>query len=400
MAVTEMGTSSSVRKESRSSLLYDPKVRGFVFQLLLVVAIAYLVFTATTNAIENLKRLNLASGFGFFANVSGFDITQKLIEYSASSTYGDAFIVGLLNTLLVAGIGIVLATLLGFVVGIARLSSNFVVRTLATWYVEIMRNIPLLLQLFFWYVAVLTPLPGPRQSLSFPGDIFVNARGLFMPAPIFGEGAWMMLAGLIIAPVAWFFIARWAKARQEATGEQFPVFLTGVALMIGLPFLGALLSGFPITFDRPVLKGFNFAGGMRVVPEFVALLLGLTLYTAAFIGEIVRAGILAIHRGQTEASNALGLRATPTLNLVIIPQAMRVIVPPLTSQYLNIVKNSSLAAAIGYPDLVSVFTGTTLNQTGQAIEVIAVTMLVYLTISLSLSTFMNWYNGRIALTER
>lgn len=398
MAVTEVG---AVRpRASGGSLLYDPKFRGLVFQVILVAALTYLVWTATTNAIENLKRLNLASGFGFFANVSGFDISQKLIDYSATSTYGQAFLVGLLNTLLVASLGIFFATILGFIIGVARLSPNWVVRLLATWYVEALRNIPLLLQLFFWYVAVLTPLPGPRQSISFGGDFFLNSRGLFFPLPIFSDGSWLIFVALVAAIIAWFFIARWSKARQDATGQQFPVFLTGLGLVIGLPLLAALIMGFPVTFDRPALKGFNFAGGTRVVPEFIALLLGLSLYTAAFIAEIVRAGILAIHRGQTEASNALGLRAAPTLNLVIIPQAMRVIIPPLTSQFLNISKNSTLGVSIGYPDLVSVFTGTTLNQTGQAIEVIAITMLVYLTISLSLSAVANWYNGRIALTER
>lgn len=400
MAVSDMGAARPSRSEVRSSLLYDPKVRGIVFQAVLVLVVVYIGYTATTNAVENLKRLGLASGFGFFANTSGFDISQKLIDYSATSTYGTAFWVGFLNTVLVAGIGIVLATLLGFVIGVARLSSNFVLRTLATCYVETLRNIPLLLQLFFWYVAVLTPLPGPRQSIALPGSIFINARGLFIPAPVFGEGSQLILIGLLIAPIAWFFIARWAKARQDATGAQFPVVLTGLGLVVGLPLLGALFAGFPVSLDYPALKGFNFAGGTRIIPEFVALLLGLSLYTAAFIAEIVRAGILAIHRGQTEAAHALGLRPGPTLNLVVIPQALRVIVPPLTSQFLNLTKNSSLAVAIGYPDLVSVFTGTTLNQTGQAIEVIAITMLVYLTISLSLSAFMNWYNGRIALTER
>lgn len=400
MAVSDLGMVSPRRGAGKTSVLYDPKIRGVVFQAVLILTLAYLVYVATSNAITNLKNLHLASGFGFFFNTSGFDISQKLIDYSATSTYGTAFFVGLLNTLLVSGIGIVLATVLGFLIGIARLSQNFILRLLATWYVETLRNIPLLLQLFFWYVAVLTPLPGPRQSIALPGSIFINARGLFVPAPVFGDGAWLMLFGLVVAIIAIFVVKGWAKKRQDQTGAQFPVFLTGLALLFGLPLIGAALAGFPVTFDLPELKGFNFAGGTRVVPEFVALLLGLTLYTAAFIGEIVRAGILAIHRGQSEAAHALGLRHGTTLNLVVIPQAMRVIVPPLTSQFLNLTKNSSLAVAIGYPDLVSVFTGTTLNQTGQAVEVIALTMLVYLSISLSLSLFMNWYNGRIALTER
>ena len=400
MAVSEVSVTPPRQAPTTSSLFYDPKVRGFVFQALLVAFLAYLLWTATTNAIENLKRLNLASGFGFFGNTAGFDISQKLIDYSATSTYGQAFLVGLLNTALVASVGIVLATLLGFTIGVARLSSNWVLRQIATCYVELLRNIPLLLQLFFWYGAVLAPLPGPRQSIEIPGGLFLNSRGLFFPAPIFSDGSWLILAGVIVALISWIVIGIWAKKRQNETGAQFPVFLTGLGLLIGLPLLGALVMGVPVTLDRPELKGFNFVGGTRVVPEFVALLLGLTLYTAAFIAEIVRAGILAIHRGQTEAANALGLRAKPTLDLVVIPQALRVIVPPLTSQFLNLTKNSSLAAAIGYPDLVQVFTGTVLNQTGQAVEVVAITMAVYLTISLVTSLFMNIYNKRMALVER
>jgi general L-amino acid transport system permease protein len=301
--------------------------------------------------------------------------------------------------LLVAFIGIILATILGFIIGIARLSPNWVISRIAYVYIEIVRNIPLLLQIFFWYFAVLRAVPNPRNSIELPGDIFVNNRGVFAPRPIFESGSGLAGIALLVAIAAIFFIKQWAHKRQEATGEQFPVFWTAVGLIIGLPLLGLIVTGFPIGVDYPALKGFNFVGGIKVTPEFMSLLLALSIYTASFIAEIVRAGILAVSHGQTEASHALGLRQGPTLRLVIIPQAMRVIIPPLTSQYLNLTKNSSLAVAIAYPDLVSVG-GTILNQTGQAIEIIGIWMVVYLSLSLLTSAFMNWYNQRMALVER
>ena len=306
---------------------------------------------------------------------------------------------GLLNTLLVAVIGIILATILGFVMGVARLSNNWVVSKLATMYIEIVRNIPLLLQLFFWYFAVLRNLPNPKQSSSLFDMFFLNNRGLFMPKPIFEEGSGLILAGLILGVLGAVGVSIWAKKRQIATGKRFPAFWTGLGLIILLPVIGYFIAGMPVSYDYAALKGFNYKGGMKVIPEFVGLTLALTIYTGAFIAEIVRAGILAVNHGQTEAAHALGLRNGPTLRLVIIPQAMRVIIPPLTSQYLNLTKNSSLAVAIAYPDIVSVG-GTVLNQTGQAIEVIAIWMIVYLSISLITSLLMNWYNRSIALVER
>ncbi len=382
------------------SLLYDPRVRGFVFQAVLIAVVVFLVWGAASNAIENLRRQNIASGFGFLWNTAGFDISQHLIAYSPQSTYGRAFVVGLLNTLLVAVVGIILSTVLGFIVGIARLSSNWLVAKVATTYVEIVRNVPLLLQLLFWYFAVLKSLPGPRQSLDLGLGVFLNIRGLFIPRPVFGPGSEIFDVALVVAIVAAIAVRTWARRRQAATGQQFPVFLTSLALIVGLPALSLVAVGFPVTFDMPELKGFNFTGGLALEPEFVALTLGLSIYTASFIAEIVRGGIKAVSHGQTEAAHALGLRAGPTLRLVVIPQAMRVIIPPLTNQYLNLTKNSSLAVAIGYPDLVSVFAGTVLNQTGQAVEVIFITMLVYLTLSLATSAFMNWFNLRMALVER
>lgn len=382
------------------SLLYDPRVRGLFFQAILILVVVFFIYEAASNAIQNLQRQNIASGFGFFETTAGFSISQHLIAYSPTSTYGRAFIVGLLNTLLVAALGIFFATIIGFVVGIARLSSNWLISRLAAAYVEVIRNVPLLLQLLFWYFAVLKSLPSPRDSIDLGLGAFLNIRGLVVPRPVFGPGSMLFDIAVVVAIVAIVVIHRWARKRQMATGAQFPVFWTSVALIIGLPLIGLALAGFPVTFDMPELKGFNFVGGTTLEPEFVALLLGLTLYTASFIAETVRAGIKAVSHGQTEAANALGLRGGYTLRLVVVPQAMRVIIPPLTNQYLNLTKNSSLAVAIGYPDLVSVFAGTVLNQTGQAVEVIFITMLVYLTISLITSGLMNWFNLRMALVER
>nr|WP_321464050.1 amino acid ABC transporter permease [uncultured Cohaesibacter sp.] len=384
---------------AKGSIFNDPKVRGMIYQILLVAGLVYFFWSIVQNASHNLEKQNIASGFGFIENTAGFLPNQTLIDLSATSTYGQALLAGLLNTLLVAVIGIILATIVGFVMGVARLSNNWVVSKLATMYIEIVRNIPLLLQLFFWYFAVLRNLPNPKQSGSLFDIFFLNNRGLFMPRPIFEEGSSLIFTALFIAIIAAIGISIWAKKRQMATGQRFPSFWAGLGLIILLPVLAYFISGMPISYEYAELKGFNYKGGMKVIPEFVGLTLALTIYTGAFIAEIVRAGILAVNHGQTEAAHALGLRNGPTLRLVIIPQAMRVIIPPLTSQYLNLTKNSSLAVAIAYPDIVSVG-GTVLNQTGQAIEVIAIWMIVYLSISLLTSILMNWYNRSIALVER
>jgi len=389
------------RLPARVAFYNDPKVRSVAYQLALAAIIGLLVYGAVTNAVEHLRRAHIASGFGFWNQAAGFDISQTLIDYSASvSTYGRAFWVGLLNTLLVAGIGIIFATVLGFVIGIARLSRNWLVAKAATSYVEIIRNIPLLLQLLFWYNAVLKALPDIRESIHIPGGGFLNNRGLMLPSPVLAPGFIAVEIAFAVAVIAIVAFAIWARRRQARTGQQAPVFLIGLALIVGLPVAALLAAGFPVSFDYPQAGRFNITGGMDVLPEFAALLLGLVIYTAAFIAEVVRAGILAVSKGQVEAAGSLGLRPGPTLRLIVVPQAMRVIIPPLTSQYLNLVKNSSLAVAIGYPDLVQVFTGTVLNQTGQAVEVVAITMLVYLTISLVTSLLMNLYNRRMALVER
>jgi general L-amino acid transport system permease protein len=381
------------------SVFNNPKIRSIVVQVLFIVLLVWAGYEIATNTAANLAKLGKRIDFGFLQSTAGFDIIQTLISYSRESSYGRAILVGLLNTILVASIGIVLATIVGFIVGIMRLSSNWIVRKIATVYIELIRNIPLLLQIFFWYAAVLKPLPGPRESLSLFSSIFLNNRGLIIPKPIWGSGAEFIGFAAIAGLVAAYLVNRWAVKRQEATGEQFPRILVAIGLIIGLPILAFIVTGAPLTFEYPELKGFNFVGGVTMIPEFMALLVALSIYTAAFIAEIVRAGILAVSHGQTEAAHALGLRAQPTLRLVVIPQALRVIIPPLTSQYLNLTKNSSLAVAIAYPDLVAMG-GTVNNQSGQAIEVFVIWMVVYLALSLITSMLMNWYNARVRLVER
>ena len=384
----------------RTSVLNDPKVRGWVFQVLAIAAVVAIGWYLFHNTQSNLAQRGITSGFDFLDRSAGFGILQSLVPYTESDTYGRVFLVGLLNTMLVAVLGVVLATVIGFVVGIARLSPNWLMSRLAAVYIEIFRNIPPLLQIFFWYFAVLRAMPAPRQSHAVGDTIFLNIRGLYLPSPIATDGFWPFVAALVLAILACVALKRWATARREATGRGFPLLAACIALLVALPTTSIGIAGTPLDWSVPELTGFNFRGGWVVIPELVALTAALSIYTAAFIAEIVRSGIQSVGHGQTEAARSLGLRPGPTLRLIILPQAMRVIIPPLTSQYLNLVKNSSLAAAIGYPDLVSVFAGTALNQTGQAIETIAITMSVYLAISLAISMLMNIYNKRIALIER
>ncbi len=394
----------SIAQESgppKVSPIYDPKVRSIAYQVILCAVIVFLAYSAVRNAADNLARAKIASGFGFWNQTAGFDISQTLIEYTAQAgTYGRAFWVGLLNTLLVAAIGIVLATVVGFLVGIARLSKNFLLSKLSAGYVELIRNVPLLLQLLFWYNAVLKALPDLRDSWTLPGSIYLNNRGFFAPSPVLQPGMEFVVGAFVVGVIGALGYRNWARKKQERTGAQSPVALVALGLIIGLPVIAFFLAGMPATLEFPEKGRFNIRGGMEILPELVALVIGLTFYTGAFIAEVVRAGIMAVSRGQTEAAGAVGLRTGQTLKLVVIPQAMRVIIPPLTSQYLNLTKNSTLAVFVGYPDLVQIFTGTVLNQTGQAVEVVMITMAVYLTISLVTSTVMNWYNSRIALVER
>ncbi|MFK8251368.1 amino acid ABC transporter permease [Ancylobacter terrae] len=390
----------AVTRSSGTSFVNDPKVRSIVLQLIALVLVVVFGWMFVDNARENLAAQKIATGFGFLENTAGFGISQTLIPYSETSTYGRAFLVGLLNTILVAVVGIFFATIIGFLVGVGRLSKNFVIRLLSTWYVELIRNLPPLFQILFWYLAVLSAMPGPRQSINIFNTFFISNRGIMAPRPVFGDGSGYVLWSVGFAILIAIFVSHWASQRQEETGKRPPSGLINLGLIIGIPLIAMIVTGFPLSFEMPELKGFNFAGGVRIIPEFLALTVALATYTAAFIAETVRSGIMSVSHGQTEAANSLGLRSGLTLRLVVIPQAMRVIIPPLTSQYLNLTKNSSLAVGIGYPDLVAVFAGTTLNQTGQAIEIIAITMAVYLALSIVTSIIMNTYNKRMALVER
>ena len=393
-----MSLEEAVRSQN-VSLWNDPKVRSRFFQIVLLLLVGVVIYDIAVNTAANLASRNIASGYGFLTRSSGFDVVFSLLPYSSDSNYGRALLVGFLNTLLVAGLGIVLATLIGFLIGVMRLSRNWLVARTATLYIEFVRNVPLLLQIFIWYKLVLKPLPDARDAIKFGSWGALSNKGLTLPSPSFGEGSWVLPVGVLIAIAASVAIRRWARARQMATGQRFPSGLVAAALIVALPVLLFALAGWPVTLDYPVMGSFSFRGGSTLVPEFMALLMALSIYTAAFIAEAVRAGIQAISHGQSEAAHALGLRPGPTMRLVVIPQAMRVVIPPMTSQYLNLTKNSSLAVAIGYPDLVATG-GTTLNQTGQAIEIVIVWMAVYLTLSLLTSGFMNWFNSRVRLVER
>ncbi|MGK9054180.1 amino acid ABC transporter permease [Neorhizobium petrolearium] len=381
------------------SYVYDPRYRDIFFQVLTLLIVVVLGWWIFDNTAANLARSGTASGYGFLRGRAGFDIGQSLISYTSDSTYGRAIVVGFINTVLVAVLGIITATIVGFVVGIGRLSKNWLIAKLCTLYVEIFRNIPVLLIIFFWYKGVLDSLPQVRDSLALPFNVFLNNRGLAFPKPIWGEGAWLIPAAFLVGIIVTIGVARWAKQRQAATGKQFHTIWTGIGLIVGLPILAFFVAGSPLTFDYPIAGRFNLTGGARILPEFVALYLALSLYTASFIAEVIRAGIRGVPKGQSEASFALGMQPAQTTRLVVVPQAMRIIIPPLTSQYLNLTKNSSLGVAIGFPELFST-TSTTLNQTGQAVEAISIMLTVYLAISIATSLFMNWFNAKMALVER
>jgi general L-amino acid transport system permease protein len=381
------------------SVLYDPQIRGIFYQVLTIVLLVAFVWWVARNTAAHLAVSGQTLGYNFVNGRAGFNIAQSLIPYSSDSTYGQAFLVGLLNTLYVAITGIIAATIIGFLVGIGRLSHNWLVAKLCTVYVEVFRNIPPLLVIFFWYLGVLAVLPQPRESLHLPFSMFLNNRGLAFPAPIFGAGMWAVLVAFIAGILASVVLLRWAARRQALTGKQFPGVLASIGLIVGLPVLAFLGAGLPMTFDYPIEGKFNLTGGSVIGPEFMALFLSLSFYTASFIAEIVRSGIRGVPKGQSEAAGALGLHPSRVTRLVVVPQALRIIIPPLTSQYLNLTKNSSLAIAVGYADLFAVGS-TILNQTGKAIEVISIIMVIYLLISVATSLFMNWFNAKMALVER
>ncbi|NBR38600.1 MAG: ABC transporter permease subunit [Alphaproteobacteria bacterium] len=394
--------------------LYDTRTRSIIFQVLLILSLIFGFWWIVDNTAVNLSTQNKSVGFSFLSQTAGFAISDTLgtwlLNYEVgTSTYLDVYFIGIANTFLVAFLGIIFATILGFTFGIMRLSQNFVLRSFSTIYIELTRNIPLLVQLFFWYFAVLRSLPNARGKVDIIPDVIgINIVGLYLPSAIPQDGFSLTMMAFAIAVVITLFMKRWASKRQQETGQIFPVFWVGLGVLIGLPLVVFFISGSPLIIEYPEFKetgpilkrGFQKGVGMVLVPEMLAVWLSLSLYTAAFIAEIVRAGIMAVNKGQTEASLALGLKPNPILRLVIIPQAMRVIIPPLTSQYLNLTKNSSLAIAIAYPELVSVFAGTALNQVGKEIEMIFMMMSVYLTFSILTSMFMNWFNARVKLVER
>ena len=376
----------------------DERARGVAFQLLLVLALALFVAFIVSNTITNLQKAGLSSGYGFLSDTANFDINQRLIEYSSTSAYGRALVVGALNTILVAALGIVAATIIGFVAGVLRLSNNFLVSRIVGAWVEFTRNVPVLLQIIFWWLILLA-LPKWRDSMTIGESIYLNNRGARLPAPIFEDGSAIVLAMILVGVVGTILLRRWARKRQDATGRTFPVGWAELGLIVGIPVIVYFAVGQPLDFDIPVKEKLNLKGGIHITPELVALWIALSTYTGAFISEIVRGGILSVSKGQTEAAGALGLRRGLTMRKIILPQALRVIIPPMTSQYLNLTKNSSLAVAIGYQDIVSIG-DTILNQSGQALEVISLYMAFYLVLSLLTSAFMNWYNKRIALVER
>jgi general L-amino acid transport system permease protein len=380
-----------------------PKVKFLLPQAILIVLVVSIISYFSFNASSNLSARGINTGFGFLSNKASFDIQFSLIEFDSSMSYGRAYLVGLLNTILVSVIGILFATILGFVFGILRLSSNPLASGLATCYIELFRNISLLLQIFFWYFTVLRLLPQAENSIVFFDSIYANIKGVYFPKFIW-TNLDFFIYGLIFTFISIYFFNSYANKLRENTGKQLPKFLISIGILFVLPTLVFFIFGVGVEFSHPKLETrmgiANFIGGSSIIPELLALAFALSLYTSTFIAENVRAGILGIDKGQKEAAASIGLTNTQVLRLIVIPQALRIIIPPTTNQYLNLTKNSSLAAAIAYPDIVLVFAGTALMQTGRAIEIVTITMLTYLTLSISISVFMNWYNKKVSLTER
>ena len=388
-----------VRSKTVVDYLNDENVRAILYQIIAIGLVILAGWDLVSNTLENLERQNISTGYSFLDLEASFEISESMIDYTAQSNYASALMVGLLNTVKVSLLGIILCTLIGTIFGIARLSSNWIVRKLATVYVETFRNIPVLLQLFFWYALIPNAFPHPRDAIEPLPGVLLTSRGIYLPVPVADNAYTLMGIAAIIAFIAIFFINRWARKRQDATGQPFPMAMVGIGIFVGLVFIAYLAGGAPTEMDIPALKGFNIRGGYNISPEFMAVLIGLTVYTSTYVAEVVRSGIQAVPNGQWEAADSLGIKRSVALRKVILPQSMRVAIPPLTNQYLNLTKNSSLAVAVGYPDLVSV-SNTTMNQTGQAIEAISIFMSIYLGLSLLTSLFMNWFNKKMALVER
>ncbi len=382
------------------SILRNEKFRSILYQIITIILVVLFFTYIAQNTAHNIEQRGIKTGFSFLNATAGFDITESPIPFTAQSTHLKVFEVGLLNTLIVSFWGIVFSTILGLIIGVWRLSSNWLINRIAAAYVEIFRNIPLLLQILFWYNVVLATLPSARESINLFDAIFINNRGFFMPEFLFEHGSWLIGVSIIVALIAIFFLTRWAKKHQEETGKQFPLVSSSLVIFISLPLITYFLVGKPIVAVYPELHGFNFRGGKTFTPEFLALLFALSIYTATFIAEAVRSGIEAVPKGQKEAAISLGLTPYQQLRLVILPQAVRIAIPSIINQYLNLIKNSSLAAAIGYPELVTIFAGTSLNQTGQALEILLITMVTYLIISLLVSLILNWFNAKMKIKER
>ncbi|WP_024954606.1 amino acid ABC transporter permease [Sulfurospirillum arcachonense] len=380
--------------------LRNQKVRGILFQLLTVIGLVAFLWYIGSNTMSNIEQRGIKTGFEFLNSTAGFGIDEAPISYQETDTHGRVFFVGLSNTLIIGFVGIIFSTILGLIIGVLRLSNNWLIRKMSAAYIDIFRNIPILLQILFWYNVVLKSLPAPRKSLEFAGDIFMNNRGLYIPQPDINSTTLTILASFVVAIVSIFFLNIWGNKKQEETGKDFPIIIIGFALFIILPIIAYFIGGANFNFDYPSLQGFNFRGGKSISPEFLALTFALVIYTATFIAEAVRSGIEAVSKGQKEAAASIGLSQYQALKLVVLPQAIRIAIPPTINQYLNLIKNSSLATAIGYPEIVTVFSGTSLNQVGQAIEIIAMTMLVYLTISLVVSAILNWFNHKMKIKER
>ncbi len=387
-------------RQAEVAFYNNPDNRAIIYQILALILIFFVTYFVLNNMFINIEKRGINTGFDFLSSEAGFGILQSLIAYDESDSHGKVFIVGLLNTILVSVIGIIFATIIGLLIGIGRLSKNFMVAKLSMIYVETFRNIPILLQILFWYNVVLASLPSPRQSISFFDSIFFNNRGLYIPKPILESGFTAVIIAFILAIVAVIFLTKWANKRHDETGVEFPIFWVSLGILISAPILIFFVSGTPATLEFAELRGFNFKGGWTLIPELLALAFALSIYTATYIAEAVRAGIEAVPKGQKEAAHALGLKDHIILKKVVLPQALRVIIPPVINQYLNLVKNSSLATAIGYPELVTIFSGTSLNQVGQAIEIILMTMAVYLTLSIIISMLMNYLNAKMQIKER
>jgi len=390
------------KKTNKSSVAFynNPDNRAIIYQVIALVSIGIFSYYILNNMFVNIEKRGINTGFDFLGSEAGFGIITHLISYTETDTYGRVFVIGILNTLLVSVIGIFFASIIGLLVGIGRLSKNFMISKLSLIYVETFRNIPILLQILFWYNVVLAALPNPRQSITYFDSIFLNTRGLYLPKPILESGFISVFAAIVLAIAAIFYLNKWAKKKHDESGEEFPVFWISLIILIAGPTLVYFISGSPASLEYSELKGFNFIGGWSLTPELLALSLALSIYPATYIAEAVRSGIESVPKGQKEAASALGLKEYVILKKVVLPQALRVVIPPVINQYLNLMKNSSLATAIGYPELVTLFSGTVLNQVGQAIEVILMTMAVYLIISITISLLMNYINSKIQIKER